>query len=155
MDFDDDDIEEITNIVKKLGSHKFTQTPPSAVASIVEEFYANLPDNYNGKTRFRGKEVKFDAETINQYYELPQVEEDEYEEYLKNVDYAKVIKRLTEGQAEWVRVGDQYKKFFAGNLRNPTRVWQYYMNTRLMPTIHNSTVDRVRGILLYCIVTKK
>ncbi|KAJ0083719.1 hypothetical protein Patl1_29728 [Pistacia atlantica] len=90
MDFFDDDVEGITDIVKKLGWHKFTQTPPSAVAPIVEEFYANLPDSYNGKTRVRGKEVKFDAETINQYYELPQVEEDEYEEYLKNVDYDKI-----------------------------------------------------------------
>ncbi|KAJ0096562.1 hypothetical protein Patl1_27998 [Pistacia atlantica] len=156
MDFDDDDdVEGITDIVKKLGWHKFTQTPPSAVAPIVEEFYANLPDSYNGKTRVRGKEVKFDAETINQYYELPQVEEDEYEEYLKNVDYDKVIRRLTKGQVKWVMVGDRYKKFFAGNLRNATRVWQYFMNTRLMPTTHNSIVDRVRGLLLYCIVTKK
>ncbi|KAJ0077984.1 hypothetical protein Patl1_36768 [Pistacia atlantica] len=89
MDFDDDDVEEITNIVQKLGWHKFTQTPPSTVAPIVEEFCANLLDSYNGKTRVRGKEVKFDAETTNQYYELPQVEEDEYEEYLKNVDYDK------------------------------------------------------------------
>ncbi|KAJ0077887.1 hypothetical protein Patl1_36747 [Pistacia atlantica] len=73
---------------KKLGWNKFTQTSPSTVAPIVKEFYANLPDSYNEKTRVRGKEVKFDVETINQYYELPQVKEGEYE-YLKNVDYDK------------------------------------------------------------------
>ncbi|KAJ0078205.1 hypothetical protein Patl1_37156 [Pistacia atlantica] len=112
MDFDDVGIEEITDIVQKLGWHKFTQTRPSAVAPIVEEFYANLPDSYNGKMRVRGNEVKFDAETINQYYELPQVEEDKYEKYLKNVDYDKVIRRLTKGQAELAMVGDRYKKFF-------------------------------------------
>ena len=50
-----------------------------AIISIVREFYANLADQALKRVWVRGKWASFDRETINGFYNLPKVDNEEYE----------------------------------------------------------------------------
>ena len=57
-----------------------------AVVLIVREFYANGIAEEDFKVMVRGKKVPFDRTIINKYYELEDVEEDEYHPLIENDD---------------------------------------------------------------------
>lgn len=61
MDFGEVLVPGVTNVIKKLGWSTYVQTPQPAVASVMMEFYANVPESALGKTMVRGKEVKFNG----------------------------------------------------------------------------------------------
>ena len=50
-----------------------------AVVPIVREFYANGKERDEFRVFVRGKWVKFDCSTINHYYGLADIEDDQYQ----------------------------------------------------------------------------
>ena len=66
---------------------KLTAQPEAAVLPVVREFYANAYEHENCRAFVRGKRVAFDRTTINQYYSLPNIDDDEYNTYFsKDLD---------------------------------------------------------------------
>ena len=58
--------------------------PELAVVPIVREFYANGKERDDFRVFVRGKWVKFDRTTINHYYELADIEDDQYQALLES-----------------------------------------------------------------------
>ena len=58
--------------------------PDPAVVPIVREFYANGKGRDGFRVFVRGKWVAFDHTTINGYYGLPNLEDDQYQALLNN-----------------------------------------------------------------------
>ncbi|EOY03178.1 Uncharacterized protein TCM_017750 [Theobroma cacao] len=50
--------------------------------AIVHEFYANFAEHDNGRIFIRGRQVPFDTLTINQFYNTPNIENDEYSQFV-------------------------------------------------------------------------
>ena len=58
--------------------------PEPAVVPIVREFYANGKESDDFRVFVRGKWVKFDRLTINHYYGLANIEDDQYQDLLES-----------------------------------------------------------------------
>ena len=57
-----------------------------AVVLVVREFYANGLEQDGFSIMVRGKSVPFDRSTINRYYGLADIEDDEYQPLVENND---------------------------------------------------------------------
>lgn len=117
------------------------------------EFYAHAYESRNGKIKIRGVKVIFDATTINKYYNLPNIpeEQDEYIEITKEPNYRLIIGTLTDGQVEWKITKGVHKGFPTKYLTFTHRLWQYFVCAKIYPTAHYSTMDTKRAIMLYVI----
>ena len=58
------------------------QQPEAAIMSLVREFYVNAKENEDFKVFFRGKWVFFDRSTINRFNQLPDINDDKYNQYI-------------------------------------------------------------------------
>ena len=58
--------------------------PDPAVVPIIREFYANGKERDEFWVFVRGKWVKFDRTTINHYYDLADIEDDQYQALLES-----------------------------------------------------------------------
>ena len=79
--------------IANRGWRKFVQHPEPAVVPVVREFYVNAAEHQNFKVFVRSKMILFDHSTINRYYELPDIENDEYH-------------NLIEGELGWNMIKD-------------------------------------------------
>lgn len=66
----------------------------------------------------------------------------DYEAYLENIDYMKVVEGLTIGGPKWVITNRRHKSFDAKNLTNISYVWKYFICLKLMPTMHYNTFEK-------------
>ena len=58
------------------------QQPEATIMSLIQEFYANAEEQEDFKVFVRGKRVSFDRSTINRFYQLPDIDDDEYSRYM-------------------------------------------------------------------------
>ena len=56
----------------------------SAIVPMIREFYANGHERNGFTITVRGKSVSFDHSTINRYYGLANIEDDEYQPSIEN-----------------------------------------------------------------------
>ena len=70
--------------------------PKPAVISIVREFYTNLADQ-----ALKRVWVPFDNETINSFYNLPNVDSEAYAKLRDEPNFKEIIKFLTNDQEKW------------------------------------------------------
>lgn len=103
----------------------------------------------------RGVFVPFSASTINSYYGLMNVTKVEYKTYLEYIDYQKVIESLTLGGGEWDITNMRHKSFDAKELINNSRIWKYFLFSKLMPNMHYSTIGKEKALLFFTIQTFK
>ena len=73
--------------IANKGWGKFVQHPEPAVVPVIHEFYANVAEHQNFKVFVRGKMVPFDRSTINKYYELLDIENDEYHSFYSSHNF--------------------------------------------------------------------
>ena len=101
-----------------------------------------------------GKVVKFDPSTINRFYGLVDVDDNDYMALQGNVNYHKVIIFLTrEGtSAQWKMHNGEYRTFPSKHLSHITRVWHYFVLARMTPSTNVSDVSREQALLLYAIM---
>ena len=82
-------------IIERRGWQEFTQQPIDDVVPLVREFYANATNCEGCQVFVRGKWVHFDHSTINAFYGLPNIDDDEYSTYKSNaVNFDKIISTL-------------------------------------------------------------
>lgn len=151
------DGEMATMITERRWSHLTRQLDPTVI-SLVREFYANAVSiEADYVVQVRGKAVAYDRKTINNYYQLPNYE---YEDYLRNGlgahDLNIVIAQLYKPGTTWkLRNGtDEKTSFSYTELSCYKKAWYSFICSNLMPTRHISDVTKEKAVLLFAIVTK-
>ena len=86
--------------IANKGWRALCQPPRPAATSVVREFYANLASHVVTKVRVRGVLVDFNAQSINQFYNLDPVPPEPFDRLYERPDYSEILKVLTNGQGE-------------------------------------------------------
>ena len=76
-------VDSVSYQVEKRKWEELVKHPEVAVVPVVREFYANMEEHQNFQVVVRGRMVPFDRTTINQYYNLPNIDNDGYEHMLQ------------------------------------------------------------------------
>ncbi|KAJ0088071.1 hypothetical protein Patl1_32349 [Pistacia atlantica] len=124
------------------------------MSTLVMEFYANFHECQNGKVYVRGVQVPCDANVINVYYGLENVENvenDEYVDFLHNGDYDEAIQRIIKLKilGRLLRMGE--KSFLGTSLNTDTHIWKYFACSRMILITHYSSIYSNKAVLLYSI----
>lgn len=129
--------------IEKRKWQTFTAHPQKASVPLVREFYANAKDSAEHTTVVRGKPISFDRSTINRFYGLDDIDDDEYSEYLdEHLDCEEVLKFLVGSRTEW-RLNEGVDVSFMGSaLDKHTKAWSYFIGAKLMPVTHFSDVTK-------------
>ena len=92
--------------------------PELAVVPIVREFYANGKERDDFRVFVRGKWVKFDRTTINHYYGLVDLEDDQYQDLLESEEakWDEIKNALCKEPVAWKRYTNRGLKAFQGKL---------------------------------------
>ena len=89
----------------------------------MHEFYANAYEHNNGRVRVRGQDVAFDRTSINKYYSLPNIDNDEYVTYLSDqVNYEELIGALCKIGTTWKLSHGEPVSFKANAMHQRARV---------------------------------
>ncbi|KAM6568784.1 hypothetical protein CsatB_016769 [Cannabis sativa] len=128
--------------------------------NIVCEFFANYPYKGGNNTVYvRGVSVSVTVESINKFFSLPTLSADQDErrialdrEVLSDVAIAQELGQ--EGTRFHVE-GNQNQKFLYWWQLNPeARAWTYFVNSRILPTSHTSSLDYERCVIVYAIMAR-
>ena len=127
---------------------------------VIREFFANAPNDPTIRKVFvRGKEVKYDATTINNLLRLHYnpMGPDDVDLLLNDNDNLPVFTHaicLSSG-TRWNMVREGPAHFPSKDLHPHMKVWHHFICARLVPTKHLSEVTKERAALLYAIMTGK
>ncbi|KAI3450274.1 hypothetical protein Pfo_006939 [Paulownia fortunei] len=100
-------LDQTPQIIERRGWKEFTQQPIEVVVPLVREFYVNATSREGCRVFMRGKWVHFDHSTINAFYDLPNINEDEYSTYKSNeVNFDEIISTLAYLGAQWTIKGE-------------------------------------------------
>ena len=100
------------------------------------------------KVFVRGKWVPFDRTTINNYYWLNNVDDEEYQAILDsdNTNWDAIKAELCKVQVPWKRYANGGLKSFAGRAMTKTsKIWHYFVCAKLLPTTNFSVVSKERA----------
>ncbi|PIN07564.1 hypothetical protein CDL12_19862 [Handroanthus impetiginosus] len=134
----------------------FIAQPESGVLPLFREFYANAAEHKNFKCLVRGREVPFDRVTINELYNIPPIELDEFENFCENgIDYEELTRTLCPHGAQWKMTKGEYISFKSNCLDKAAKIWLWFIFAQMLPTSHSGEVTADQALLLYCIMTGK
>ncbi|MBA0755517.1 hypothetical protein Gogos_019937, partial [Gossypium gossypioides] len=77
---------------------------PSVDEELVHEFYANLTSNKLTKVSVQGIKVPITSNAINEFFELPDFEDDEYSSLMRNIEtknLQEILEKLTVLGSRW------------------------------------------------------
>ncbi|TYG76058.1 hypothetical protein ES288_D03G082800v1 [Gossypium darwinii] len=124
---------------------------------LVQEFYASLTTQDATEVIVRKKKVPLTSKSINNLFNLPDVEEDEYYPMMKNINWdflQQVLDVVKNSGSQWIirKYGGhscqrEYLKLVA-------KVWIYFVRYSFMPISHSSTISMERMLLFYAILTE-
>ncbi|KAH1122376.1 hypothetical protein J1N35_005536 [Gossypium stocksii] len=80
-------------------------TKPSVDEELVREFYANLTSSKLKEVSIRGIKVPISSNAINEFFELPDFEDDKYSSLMRNTEaenLQEILKELTVLGAKWI-----------------------------------------------------
>ncbi|XWS44637.1 hypothetical protein CRYUN_Cryun15aG0065300 [Craigia yunnanensis] len=141
-----------------MGWEKLVAQPEPTVVSVVREFYANSIKHHDYRVFVRGKQVSFDRTTINQYFGVPNINNDEYFTAIDdcNFDWDKVVRHLCPKGTQWKRNHERLSKGFVhSQLHQDSKIWHHFITASLKPTTHLSDVSKDRAGLIWAIMTGK
>ena len=97
--------------------------------------------------------VPCDRATINAFYNIPHVDDEEYQKLSVEPNYLDIIKCLTNGQGEWkINSEGQVVNFKAKHLIYVPKVWKHFITSRHLPSTNLCEVTKERAILNYDIL---
>ena len=129
--------------------------PDLAVVSIVREFYANGKERDGFRVFVRGKWVAFDRTTINGYYRLADLEDDQYQALLESneTNWDDIKDALRKETVAWKRYTNGGLKSFLGQaIKKIAKIWHYFVCAKLQPTTNVSVVMKSIAALVYTIL---
>ena len=99
----------------------------------------------------RGVWVPFGDRRINEIFKLRYFKHgSEYKKLLENLNYEKIVNRLTGGKGKWeVTKKNPHHAIKRGALTEEAKVWFYFICSIIVPTKHLCSVREQEAILLY------
>ena len=83
----------ITANIRERKWDNFCAQPQVAIVPVVREFYANVPEHHHRKVFVRGRQVGFSGHAIHLFFDLPDIENDDYTAFLGGeIDYQEVLR---------------------------------------------------------------
>ncbi|MFQ6645907.1 hypothetical protein Gotur_020453 [Gossypium turneri] len=124
----------------------------------IREFYASLTMQDATEVIVQKKKVPLTSKSINDLFNLPDVEEDEYYAMMSNINWdslQQVLDVVTNPGSQWI-----IRKYGSHSCRREylkpvAKVWFYFVRYSFMPISHSSTFSMERMLLLYAILTEK
>ena len=93
--------------------------------------------------------VVFDSSTIKKVLELTDRDYHEYRKLFRSLDYAKILKKVAVTNTAWRRKRDgELLDIPRGRLTKEAKAWFYFINSRLIPFKHVSTLYKDKAIFL-------
>ncbi|MFQ6636876.1 hypothetical protein Gotur_012647 [Gossypium turneri] len=124
----------------------------------IREFYASLTMQDATKVIVRKKKVPLTSKSINDLFNLPDVEEDEYYPMMNNINWdfpQQVLDIVTNPRPQWIIRKYGIHSCPREYLKRVAKVWFYFVRYSFMPISHSSTISMEWMLLLYAILTKK
>ena len=146
-------VQSLYNAVAKRKWLEFCNHPRDYVLPLVKEFYANLVSPGQHNIWVRNSLVPLDSRVINAFYNLPAEVNCEYDKLLEKLTpqrWNKIFTTLTVKGASWAN--EEGCVINRIDLTPIAKVWVKFLKSRLMPTIHTTTVSQERLVLLYVLV---
>ena len=129
--------------------------PESVIILVVREFYANGFELDGFTIKVKGKSVSFDCSTINRYYGLTNIEDDEYQPLVDNdgTNWDEIKEFLCKEYVAWSRYTNGGLKSFSGQaMTKVEKIWHYFICAMLLLTTNHSEVMKSRAALVYVIL---
>lgn len=93
---------EMSVMIMERNWYDFTEQPGSGVIYVVKEFYANAREAERCVVQVQGQPVSYTRKTINAYYNLRDILEDDYMYYsIRHYDLDVVIRKLTKPHVDF------------------------------------------------------
>ena len=152
--------EEYKSVIRAHNWEVFCAPPISAIIPIVREFYASASQHdYTWEATVRGKIVKFDRTDINDFFNLPTLETDDYmrlqDQLCEESTWDTILQALTPPDTQWM-FNDTNRVGFPFNLLSrEKRVWLYFICSNLTPTKAFTIVTSHKVVLLYAVLNNK
>ncbi|MFQ6648171.1 hypothetical protein Gotur_021200 [Gossypium turneri] len=124
----------------------------------IQEFYASLNMQDATEVIVRKKKVPLTSKSINDLFNLPDVEEDEYYPMMSNINWdflQHVLDVVTNPGSQWILRKYGSHSCQREYLKPVAKVWFYFFCYSFMPISHSSTISMERMLLLYAILTEK
>ena len=116
------------------------------MASLVQEFHANLPFQDGTRVFMRGLWVPFDGATINKAFELQ--DNEAYRNLWNSPNYDEMLELFIDNSMRCKTNSKNKVLNFPRTGPSPTsRIWHYFISSRLKPSSHISLVSKERAIL--------
>ena len=103
---------ELAQMIQSRGCGTFVKPHQPTIATLVREFYANLPQHRDRRVFVRGKWVSFRRDTINTFYGLQEVDDSTFDVLQRRLGYDSIISFLIDGKGTWkTNASNQVGKF--------------------------------------------
>ncbi|KAK5772162.1 hypothetical protein PVK06_048438 [Gossypium arboreum] len=107
----------IHQVVETLNWELFCEKRPSMDDEVVREFYVNLTSSKMTEVPGRGINVSINSNSINDFFELPDFENDEYSTLMRNIkleNLQEILEELTVQGSTWIvsKQGIHTKRIF-------------------------------------------
>ncbi|TYI09412.1 hypothetical protein ES332_A09G070900v1 [Gossypium tomentosum] len=147
----------IKKIINVLKWERFCDARSVPDDELVQEFYASLMTQDTTKVIVRKKKVPLTSKSINDLFNLPDVEKDEYYPMMNHINWdflqqvLNVVKNLG---SQWI-----IRKYGSHSCRREYlkpigNVWFYFVRYSFMLISYSFTISIERMLLLYAILTK-
>ncbi|KAK5842513.1 hypothetical protein PVK06_004880 [Gossypium arboreum] len=95
----------IRQVTETLNWELFCEKRPNVDEELVHEFYANLTSSELTEVPVRGIKVPITSNTINEFFELPDLKNDDYSSLMSNIkpeNLQEILEELTVPGSKWV-----------------------------------------------------
>ncbi|TYG57522.1 hypothetical protein ES288_D08G149200v1 [Gossypium darwinii] len=148
----------IRKTINALNWEQFYDAHSMSNKDLVREFYANLTTLNANEVLVHKKKVPLTSKPVNDLFNLPNVQEDEYSAMMTNINWdfiQQVFNMVTNPGSQWI-----IRKYGIHSCRreylNPVaKVWFYFIRYSFMLISHSSTILIERMILLYAIMIER
>lgn len=159
----EDDMPQVPNQIEKRGWEYLVTYPENkeAYAELVVEFYCNAycpqKDKQKEKSFVRGKQIPFDADTINSLLKSKLLRtKDQWPTFKQNVNTVSLLRELCKDETEWILDSTgKPKKFPSSSLVPLPKIWAAYIGTNLVPCSNVSDIKVEKAALISAIMTGK
>ncbi|MFQ6654861.1 hypothetical protein Gotur_025661 [Gossypium turneri] len=106
----------------------------------------------------RKKKVPLTSKSINDLFNLPDVEEDEYYPMMNNINWdflQQVLDVVKNPGSQWIIRNYGSHSFRREYLKPVAKVWFYFVRYSFMPISHSSTISMERMLFFICSFDKK
>ncbi|KAK5775709.1 hypothetical protein PVK06_043641 [Gossypium arboreum] len=148
----------IRQVAEDLNWELFCEKRPSVEEELVREFYANLTSSDLTEVPVREIRVPISSNAINEFFELPNFENDEYSSLIRNIkpeNLHEILEELTIPGSKWTVSKQGIHTYRRESLTPIAKVWFYFIRFSLMSSSHGTTISLDRMVLLYSILTRK